>query len=81
MVVARAAAAAPGQPLYAYLADVRPIRRPVPMMNVLNGGRHADGGQIKAGAPCRGERVAKYNGLLEIERQLGPNARFRNPNE
>ena len=29
------------------------------------------GGQIKAGAPCRGERVAKYNRLLEIEAHLG----------
>jgi enolase len=38
------------------------------------------GGQIKAGAPCRGERVAKYNRLLQIERELGPNAHFRNPN-
>lgn len=28
-------------------------------------------GQIKTGAPCRGERVAKYNRLLEIERELG----------
>lgn len=28
-------------------------------------------GQIKSGAPARGERVAKYNRLLEIERQLG----------
>ena len=26
-------------------------------------------GQIKSGAPCRGERVAKYNRLLEIEQQ------------
>jgi enolase len=37
------------------------------------------GGQIKAGAPCRGERVAKYNRLLEIERELGPSAKFSNP--
>jgi len=28
-------------------------------------------GQIKSGAPCRSERVAKYNRLLEIERELG----------
>ncbi len=28
-------------------------------------------GQIKAGAPCRGERVEKYNRLLRIEEQLG----------
>ena len=31
-------------------------------------------GQIKAGAPCRGERVAKYNRLLGIEEALGPSA-------
>jgi len=37
------------------------------------------GGQIKAGAPCRGERIAKYNRLLEIERQLGTAALFGNP--
>lgn len=37
------------------------------------------GGQIKAGAPCRGERIAKYNRLLEIERQLGTAAHFGNP--
>lgn len=30
----------------------------------------ANAGQIKAGAPARGERVAKYNRLLEIEREL-----------
>lgn len=28
-------------------------------------------GQIKTGAPCRGERTAKYNELLRIEEQLG----------
>ena len=28
-------------------------------------------GYIKSGAPCRGERVAKYNQLLRIEKQLG----------
>jgi enolase len=33
-------------------------------------------GQIKTGAPSRGERVAKYNRLLRIERDLGENARF-----
>jgi enolase len=27
-------------------------------------------GQIKTGAPARGERTAKYNRLLEIEREL-----------
>jgi len=33
-------------------------------------------GQIKAGAPSRSDRVAKYNQLLRIEEQLGANARF-----
>ena len=28
-------------------------------------------GQIKTGAPCRSERVAKYNRLLRIEEQIG----------
>lgn len=37
------------------------------------------GGQIKAGAPCRGERVAKYNRLLEIEHELGGSAKFDSP--
>jgi enolase len=31
-------------------------------------------GQIKTGAPCRGERTAKYNQLLRIEEQLGTRA-------
>jgi enolase len=33
-------------------------------------------GQIKTGAPCRGERVAKYNRLLRIEEELGNAARY-----
>ena len=33
-------------------------------------------GQIKTGAPCRGERIAKYNRLLEIEEMLGSFAQF-----
>jgi len=36
-------------------------------------------GQIKAGAPCRGERVAKYNQLLRIEEELGGSGRFDGP--
>ena len=30
-------------------------------------------GQIKTGAPCRSERVVKYNRLMQIERELGDN--------
>jgi enolase 1/2/3 len=33
-------------------------------------------GQLKAGAPSRGERTAKFNQLLRIEEQLGDDARF-----
>jgi enolase len=40
--VAKAAAQAAGLPLYAYLGGVGATRLPVPMMNVLNGGKHAD---------------------------------------
>jgi enolase len=41
-------------------------------------------GQIKTGAPCRSERLAKYNQLLRIEEELGDactyaGAAFRNP--
>ncbi|KAM9038418.1 enolase isoform X1 [Sarcophilus harrisii] len=37
-------------------------------------------GQIKAGAPCRSECVAKYNQLLRIEEQLGNRAKFAGKN-
>lgn len=33
-------------------------------------------GQIKTGAPCRSERLAKYNQLLRIEEELGSSAKF-----
>lgn len=42
LAVAHAAAADVGQPLYAHLAEGRPFLLPTPMLNVLNGGRHAD---------------------------------------
>ena len=41
LAVARAAARAAGQPLYRLLAEDRELLMPVPMMNILNGGRHA----------------------------------------
>jgi len=42
-------------------------------------------GQIKTGAPCRSERLAKYNQILRIEEELGADAKFagqkfKNPN-
>src|SRR5207245_5278831 len=41
MAVARAAAASRGEPAYKYLRALRNYRLPVPMMNVINGGKHA----------------------------------------
>lgn len=42
LAVARAAAAALGLPLYQYIGGVNAKVLPVPMMNILNGGKHAD---------------------------------------
>lgn len=42
MAVAKAAAEACGQPLYRYIGGVNASTLPVPMMNILNGGSHAD---------------------------------------
>ncbi|KAJ1881595.1 phosphopyruvate hydratase, partial [Kickxella alabastrina] len=37
-------------------------------------------GQIKTGAPCRSERLAKYNQILRIEEELGENAIYAGEN-
>lgn len=42
LAVAKAAAASLGMPLYRYLGGVNAKELPVPMMNILNGGQHAD---------------------------------------
>jgi enolase len=42
MAVARAAAEEAGLPLYRYLGGVGAVTMPVPMMNIINGGAHAD---------------------------------------
>ena len=36
--------------------------------------------KIKTGAPCRSERLAKYNQLLRIEEELGSNATYAGDN-
>ena len=41
MAVARAGAVVNGMPLYRYLSTSTPVRIPVPLMNVINGGKHA----------------------------------------
>ena len=62
LAVARAAALAAGQPLYRYLAGDGELLLPVPMMNILNGGKHAQTKVdfqefmvVPAGAPSYGE--------------------------
>jgi enolase len=42
MAVARAAAEESGLPLYRYFGGMRGVTLPVPMMNVINGGAHAN---------------------------------------
>lgn len=37
-------------------------------------------GQIKTGAPCRSERLAKYNQILRIEEELGASAKYAGKN-
>ena len=44
LAVARAAAEEVGQPLYRYVGGVNATLLPIPMMNILNGGAHADNG-------------------------------------
>jgi enolase len=44
LAAARAAAASAGQPLYRYLGGADAATLPVPQVNILNGGRHVDGG-------------------------------------
>ncbi len=39
-----------------------------------------DTGHLKTGAPCRGERVEKYNQLLRIEEDLGSEATYAGKN-
>ena len=42
MAVAKAAAQAVGLPLYQYLGGANGRTLPIPMMNIVNGGKHAD---------------------------------------
>ena len=64
MALARAAATASSLPLYSYLGGPGAVRLPVPMMNILNGGRHADNSVdfqefmvMPIGAPTFGEAL------------------------
>ena len=64
MAAARAAADEKGLPLYRYLGGEGPLDMPVPMMNIINGGAHADNNVdfqefmiLPAGAECLTEAV------------------------
>jgi enolase len=64
MAAARAAATALNLPLYAYLGGVGAVHVPVPMMNILNGGKHAENSVdfqefmvMPHGAPCFAEAL------------------------
>src|SRR6266571_1371192 len=64
MAAARAAASTIGIPLYQYLGGASSYRLPVPMMNVINGGRHAENSLdfqefmiVPHGAPSFGEAL------------------------
>lgn len=64
MAVAKAAAADAGKPLYKFLGKGKGVTLPVPLMNILNGGMHADNNLdiqefmiMPAGAPCFSEAL------------------------
>jgi len=64
MAAARAAASFCDLPLYAYLGGPGAVRLPVPMMNILNGGKHAENSVdfqefmvFPLGAPCFSEAL------------------------
>ena len=79
---ARASALASGLPLYAYLGGVGAVHLPVPMVNILNGGKHADSSLdfqefmiVPVGAPTFSEAlryaVETFNALKDILKRLG----------
>ncbi len=82
MAVARAAAAALGVPLYRYLGGTNACILPVPMMNILNGGVHADNNVdpqefmiVPAGANCFSESlrmgVETFHSLKSVLKKKG----------
>ena len=77
LAVARAAANADQQPLYRYIGGVSARTLPVPMMNILNGGKHADNSTdmqeymvLPVGAPTFHEALRMgaevYQGLKKV---------------
>ena len=82
LACAHAAAASLEQPLYRYLGGVQAVTLPVPMMNVINGGKHAEGALqiqecmiVPIGAPTLSEAV-RYGS--EVFHALGSVLRKKN---
>ncbi|MEP6985243.1 MAG: phosphopyruvate hydratase [Chloroflexota bacterium] len=82
LAIARAAAESVGLPLYAYLGGVHAHVLPVPMMNIMNGGKHAEGSTdfqefmiMPVGAPTFSEAVRwgaeVYHMLKNILHKMG----------
>ena len=77
MATARAAAAAHGLPLYRYLGGSNACILPVPCMNVLNGGKHADNTVdfqefmiAPHNAPCFAEAIRKGMETFHVLKQV-----------
>ena len=81
---ARAAANAEGKPLYRYLGGEEAVTMPVPMMNIINGGSHADNSVdfqefmiLPGGAPTFSESlrygVEVFHALKSVLKQQGLN--------
>ncbi len=84
LAAAKAAAEAVGLPLYRYIGGVAARTLPVPMMNILNGGKHAQDGPdlqefmaMPAGAPSFAEALRwgaeTYHALKKVLKQKGYN--------
>jgi enolase len=86
LAIAKAAAAALDLPLYRYLGGVSAVTLPVPMMNILNGGKHAENSTdlqefmvLPVGAPSMSEAVRMcaevYHALKKVlhDRKLNTN--------
>ena len=84
LAVAKAAAESAGLPLYRYLGGVEARTLPVPMMNILNGGKHADNSTdlqefmiMPVGAPTFAEALRWcaeiYQALKKVLKKKGYN--------